>query len=401
MSDDIQQPTPESSAPKPAGNFLDKVKNLIPGSTGKDGKKSYTKLIIICVAVVIFFALSSTMAWGAALWAMARSFGDPNPGCVTATNSGLTGTGAGIPAEASTTWHEDIKTTTFGGCGKDGKCADSQDNCIGSGGISTGCDAPTKYYAALPYPPIPALCHGDANKCARIEVVYNNKSVILAVVDNGPGHLSDGSNNNPDYVLRNGRPTYSAGLDISPTAMQALGGSGGEHMKWRFVANASIASGACVSSSIGGGSILEIARKELGYTASVSLTTPSPPAKHGDCNKYSGNCELWCADFVTWVYKQAGYLNSVEASTSSLLSDYKNKLQIIPTNCNSDNIRPGDIFWLFHPGADTPYHVGIVESVSGSTVNSIEGNTGHDEVKREGHQICSGGVKYVARPIGK
>ncbi|MEI6144076.1 MAG: C39 family peptidase [Candidatus Berkelbacteria bacterium] len=177
----------------------------------------------------------------------------------------LTGT-VSIPAGASTSWHENINTTAFGGicdtsaanqnkkhdfCQNDSTanestanmsecltCQDSEDNCIGFSGVYTGCHKQTEFFAALPYSVIAAACGGKANNCPRIEVQYNGKSVILAVVDAGPGVGTSGTKNS-DYVLRGGRPTYSAGLDISPAAMQALGAESGNIMRWRFTTGSS------------------------------------------------------------------------------------------------------------------------------------------------------------------
>ena len=54
------------------------------------------------------------------------------------------------------------------------------------------------------------------------------------------------------------------------------------------------------------------------------------------------------------------------------------------------------MFWKSAPGNKSGWHVGIVESVSGKTVNTIEGNVTGDVVARRKQNIS--GIKYVARP---
>ena len=148
-----------------------------------------------------------------------------------------------------------IRTTQFGGCGKDGKCADNGDPCYAGGShISTGCDGPTQYFASLPYGAVAQQCNGDINKCMRIKVTNpaNGKSVILAVVDSGPCNTVDKS-----YICGPDRPSVEsginvggcspqksnpAGLDISPTAMTYLGGDPKiiDRFNWQFVSGTTV-----------------------------------------------------------------------------------------------------------------------------------------------------------------
>ncbi|MEI6144127.1 MAG: glucosaminidase domain-containing protein [Candidatus Berkelbacteria bacterium] len=241
------QPASESDAAdtSQSSGMLDKAKQFL--SMGGD-KGKWTTAIIASVIVVVVFLFAGTAAWGLGLSFMAKSIAEPN-NCTDTTAS------AGLPSAATSSWRTGIYTTQFGGCGKDGKeCADSGDNCRGSGGVSTGCTAPTQLYASLPYSKIAAQCHGDINKCAKIEVLNpaNNKSVVLAVVDSGPCNTSD-----KEYVLNGAEPqvrkgvgvggcasqSHKAELDISPTAMKQLESDDFKQLNWRFT-SAPVATGA-------------------------------------------------------------------------------------------------------------------------------------------------------------
>lgn len=194
-------------------------------------KRAAANIYIVIALAIIFIFLVSGTAFGMVFALIKRLTG------AQASSSAIC---SSIPDGGSDYLHTNITTTTFGGC-NNGKCADSQDNCMGSGGISTGCDAPTDMYAALPLSSVAAQCQGDVNKCAHVQVINpsNNKSVVLAVVDTGPWNTND-----KDYVFGQARPqaetgidtrgrtTNRAGLDISPKAMSTL--SGGDKFNWRF-----------------------------------------------------------------------------------------------------------------------------------------------------------------------
>lgn len=194
-------------------------------------KKGMPWAPIIAVSGAIL-ALVGIFAWSLAFAEKSKRTGDPNS---------ISGAACGgIPDGGSEYLHENIKVTSFGGCGKNGRCADSDDNCEGSSGLSTGCEAQTKMYAALPLKSIPALCKDDLQKCARIQVSNptNNKSLVLAVVDTGPWYVND-----KDYVMGTARPkaesgknakgrtTNKAGLDVSPEARKILGS---DYVNWKF-----------------------------------------------------------------------------------------------------------------------------------------------------------------------
>jgi hypothetical protein len=290
---------------------------------------------------------------------------------------GSVGGSVKVPEGASTEWHENIATTQFAGCGKDGKCADNKDSCGSASGLRTDCKAKTQMFAALPYSTA-KLCKGKLENCAHIEVKSGSKSVVLAVVDVGPCNIND-----PDYVMGTAKPltvlgTHGScpsgsnhGLDISPTAIEALGGKGEITASWRFTT--SPISGEsnywndedCYTTDDGtGGMPLQIARGEI---------------NNDDYKRYNGHYRAWCADFVSWVYKKAGYGVPIMGAPNAVRDYFKKHSDkfIWVDKPSSNQIRPGDVvlFWN-NPGSNSGTHIGIVESVNGDTVHTIEGNTG-------------------------
>ena len=94
----------------------------------------------------------------------------------------------------------------------------------------------------------------------------------------------------------------------------------------------------------------------------------------------SGDAYPWCMAFVQWCFAQAGkVLPYKTASCSALLSWYRQNRP----ECIVRDPMPGDIILY------TFSHTGIVESVQGSTVTAIEGNT---SAGSSGSQANGGGV---------
>lgn len=116
-------------------------------------------------------------------------------------------------------------------------------------------------------------------------------------------------------------------------------------------------------------SLVEIATKELGYTE----------GKNNE-NKYSKAlgrpAESWCADFVVWCMKQAGYGKLILNSPSVIaITDWakKNALQINPKLA-----KEGDIISFDFTHLGKPQHIGIVAKtfdLKKNSVATIEGNT--------------------------
>lgn len=119
--------------------------------------------------------------------------------------------------------------------------------------------------------------------------------------------------------------------------------------------------------------VTELARRELRLWDSGRLRPGT------GYHKYSqGRDENWCADFVSWIYKEAGYPliegnegNVPAVDTVKAIGEENDKF----TYHESSNYtpRPGDLIIQKGPGVS---HVMLVDSVSGNSMKVIGGNQG-------------------------
>ena len=87
----------------------------------------------------------------------------------------------------------------------------------------------------------------------------------------------------------------------------------------------------------------------------------------------SGSGYPWCMAFVQWCYAKAGVpLPFRTASCGALLRWYRAN----QPECVVSEPRTGDLVIFDFPGGAATDHTGILESASGNTVTSIDGNTG-------------------------
>jgi hypothetical protein len=104
----------------------------------------------------------------------------------------------------------------------------------------------------------------------------------------------------------------------------------------------------------------------------------------------------WCCAFVSWLFKENPALCKKSASCVDLLSWFEKKGQIVKTP------KAGDIvFFKYSTNARRTNHVGIVESVSGRTINTIEGNTSvtsNDNGGKVMRRRRTGNIVAYARP---
>lgn len=142
--------------------------------------------------------------------------------------------------------------------------------------------------------------------------------------------------------------------------------------------------------------LLDIARAELGTKESPagSNNVKYNTAYYGR-EVYDGLWDTefpWCVVFLWWCFRQAGaaerfYGGSKTASCRQLLSYHKRQAVT--------DYQPGDIiFYNFH-GKATAEHVGICESAGGSSIVTIEGNTG------VGNDANGGAVMRRTRSLGQ
>lgn len=133
-----------------------------------------------------------------------------------------------------------------------------------------------------------------------------------------------------------------------------------------------------------GAAIVRIARSQLG-------TSEFPPGSN--CTKY-GPCEEWCALFVAWVWEKAGV--GLEGGTAPYA--YSGSFYSwVKGHGGRDLPRaaapaPGDAV-MFGTGPNDSAHVGIVESVFGDEITTIDGNYG-DRVARVGPFPVSAAVLF-------
>ena len=117
--------------------------------------------------------------------------------------------------------------------------------------------------------------------------------------------------------------------------------------------------------------LLDIARRQIG-------TRESPPNSNNVRyntwyygREVSGAAYPWCMVFVQWVFDQAGVKLPVRtASCGALMRSAQSAGQWV-----TGDYRPGDVVIYDFPGGAATDHCGIVESVDGSYISAIEGNT--------------------------
>jgi len=130
---------------------------------------------------------------------------------------------------------------------------------------------------------------------------------------------------------------------------------------------------------------IEIAKAEIGY-----VEVPDNKTKYGAFTKADGL--PWCGSFCNWVLAQAGV--KVHSVVSTAVGAHKFK----EIGRWHETPAPGDLAFMDfpHDGVDRISHIGIVVSVDGKTITTIEGNTSGTGDQRNG-----GMVMVKQRTIGK
>jgi CHAP domain len=114
--------------------------------------------------------------------------------------------------------------------------------------------------------------------------------------------------------------------------------------------------------------IVAVAQSQLGQRE-------DPPGSN--CTKF-GPCEAWCADFATWVWRQAGVASIGRIAWVPSLVEWGKQRGTWKAGYDNDP-KPGDLV-IF-----SGLHVGIVETVRPSgVITIIAGNTGTQNVARRG-----------------
>jgi len=108
--------------------------------------------------------------------------------------------------------------------------------------------------------------------------------------------------------------------------------------------------------------VVEAAQKEVG----VRESTENAGVRVDEYNAYVGFRKVaWCASFVSWCHGQAGYSAPNTAWSPALFPESRLQKEALP----------GMVMGIYFPKLKRIAHCGIVESVTGNYVHTIEGNT--------------------------
>jgi hypothetical protein len=140
------------------------------------------------------------------------------------------------------------------------------------------------------------------------------------------------------------------------------------------------AGGSGTGTCSGNSQIVAVAQAELAKNVKeipAGIDSNSSP----DINKYTdGHPEKWCADFVSWVYKEAGKPFTGGASggwrlnaVGDLVSWLKSNGTYTTKQDNSFAPQPGDVV-IIDDGGNPEGHTGIIAEVNGKSITTIEGN---------------------------
>ena len=145
-----------------------------------------------------------------------------------------------------------------------------------------------------------------------------------------------------------------------------------------------------------GTGLMKIAQKEVGTKTGKKYWEAYFGTKFRN-----GNSTPWCGTFVTWCFKKAGLYSLIKD-----IEDYGN-LGYVPSYSayankkkiwvSANKAKAGDII-IFGSSS----HVGLVKSVSGNVITTIEGNTGstrNGEVKQKTYSLTNSWIKGVMRVI--
>ena len=145
-----------------------------------------------------------------------------------------------------------------------------------------------------------------------------------------------------------------------------------------------------------GAALMKIAQAEVGTKTGKKYWT----AYFGTAFK-NGDSTPWCGTFVTWCFKKAGLYNLIKDIENygnlgyvPSYTAYANKKKLW---VSTSTAKAGDII-IFGSSS----HVGLVKSVVGNVITTIEGNTGttkNGEVKQKTYSLSNSWIKGVIRVI--
>jgi peptidoglycan hydrolase-like protein with peptidoglycan-binding domain len=128
--------------------------------------------------------------------------------------------------------------------------------------------------------------------------------------------------------------------------------------------------------------IVAVAESQLGQAE-------NPPGSN--CTRF-GPCEAWCADFATWVWRQAGVPAIGRIAWVPDLVVWGRQHRTWKPGYNN-HPQPGDMVIFSN------LHVGLVERVTTRTITIIAGNTSTNNVARRGPASPANGSSMGPAPI--
>ena len=117
--------------------------------------------------------------------------------------------------------------------------------------------------------------------------------------------------------------------------------------------------------------LLDIARRQIGVKESPPNSNNVRYNTWYYGREVSGAAYPWCMVFVQWVFDQAGVKLPVRTASCGALMRSAQSAGCWVTG----DYRPGDVVIYDFPGGAKTDHCGIVESVDGTYISAIEGNT--------------------------
>ena len=116
--------------------------------------------------------------------------------------------------------------------------------------------------------------------------------------------------------------------------------------------------------------IIDIAKKEIGVKEAPPNSNNVKYNTWFYGKEVSGSSYPWCATFISWLFKAEQGLCKKTASCLDMLTWFESKGQIVKIP------QAGDIvFFKYSTNNRRTNHVGLVISVNGNVINTIEGNT--------------------------
>ena len=110
----------------------------------------------------------------------------------------------------------------------------------------------------------------------------------------------------------------------------------------------------------------------------------------------------WCAMFVTWCLRMGGVTEDVVKCNAYCPTFINNNPDKYHTRSSGYVPKPGDVIFFDWGGDGTSDHVGLVRSADGSTVYTVEGNSGGNcpfgsTVRLKEYSLSYGGIMgYIA-----